>query len=920
MNLPKNGSVLKMNQQSYSIAFASDTATLNLSQATASLSQWQSLLRVLGIQNTAAQPTAGVRTLSIDALDASGVSLVNGVSVLNLQVIPPPLVSITSDQRTLIAGQTATITFTFAQDPGNSFTASDITTTGGTLGALSDKLGDGSAQNPWRHTATFTPAAFSGLAGAITVATASYFNPDGLFNTQASTLPGGLTIDTMAPTVLLSFLAGSELVLEMSETMDAASTPLSSRWVLSAPGAGGLDLGNSTFLVSSNMVRISLTVEQRSEALAHLANNALTLTYTDPVGNDASGVLQDVLGNDAASFSISSWLQPSLDMNTAQPEFSDNRGLLAQRLTRAVQVSSAANNQWVTLPANVAISGDYSLEAWVRPTALTSSQQTIVEMGNSDNAYNIRLVLMDNGGGNAGKLGLQVFNSGGSRIFEGLSNAAQLSANVWRHVAASVDSSGAVTLYVDGVSVPLTTTVNTGGTGALAPNNLRNSNFVGRSNFGNPFGGEIRDVRVHDSARSPDQVLADLNGAPVNPQDTSLRLAFDLDGRLDGISNVNGSTLNTAATGTYNGAATPNYATATVRNPTVSLDNPDAPATLTMPTGVSPAKLRLSISGMQDGASERLLSEVANSPGVDLHAASTGTLRVAGIDWNYAVTSPEAGMAHVEFSKAGASIDHFQGLLRSLGYQNNANMPTEGTRQLVLDVQDAAGQSMLGATSTLSLQVSAPPVISIASDRTTLKAGETATITFSFSQDPGSSFTLDDVSVTGGTLDGLGSKLGTGGVGDLYRYTATFTPTANSTQAGALGVAVGKVSNSSSVVNALAAQSPSMAIDTAVPTVSGTNSFTAVLDTAVALPDLVFGNAGVAEVLTLSLLFEGGTVGGLTDADANTPGLQVSGTAAALQTAFAAATFTATTESPTLSLTLSDPAGNISTVFAFSMI
>lgn len=78
--------------------------------------------------------------------------------------------------------------------------------------------------------------------------------------------------------------------------------------------------------------------------------------------------------------------------------------------------------------------------------------------------------------------------------------------------------------------------------------------------------------------------------------------------------------------------------------------------------------------------------------------------------------------------------------------------------------------------------VGTPPSLRISSDKTTLKAGETVLITFTFSEDPGTSFTREDIVVSGGTL---GTLSGSG----LTR-TALFTPTSgiNSGKA-SLGVA-----------------------------------------------------------------------------------------------------------------------------------
>lgn len=84
-----------------------------------------------------------------------------------------PTLAITSSAAALKTGGTATITFTFSEDPGSSFTAADITTSGGTLGALS---GTGLVR-----TATFTATASVNLdtGGHIAVAKDSYSDAAG---------------------------------------------------------------------------------------------------------------------------------------------------------------------------------------------------------------------------------------------------------------------------------------------------------------------------------------------------------------------------------------------------------------------------------------------------------------------------------------------------------------------------------------------------------------------------------------------------------------------------------------------------------------------------------------------------------------------------------------------------------------------
>ena len=111
-----------------------------------------------------------------------------------------------------------------------------------------------------------------------------------------------------------------------------------------------------------------------------------------------------------------------------------------------------------------------------------------------------------------------------------------------------------------------------------------------------------------------------------------------------------------------------------------------------------------------------------------------------------------------------------------------------------------------------------PPTLTISSDKATLKAGETAELTFTFSEAI-KSFAKSDIDVTGGTLSKLS---GTG----LTR-TATFTPTGNiNTLSGVISVAEGsytdKAGNSGSAGNTL-----TLTGDTAAPSLAISSSKTA---------------------------------------------------------------------------------------------
>ncbi|WP_262300076.1 Ig-like domain-containing protein [Microvirga sesbaniae] len=116
-----------------------------------------------------------------------------------------PTLAITSNRSTLKAGETATITFTFSEDPGATFTwngsTGDLLVSGGTLGAIS---GSGLTR-----TATFTPTAgTNGGTASISVAAGSYTDAAG--NAGGSGSTPSLSFDTLAPQVMSITRVGPE--------------------------------------------------------------------------------------------------------------------------------------------------------------------------------------------------------------------------------------------------------------------------------------------------------------------------------------------------------------------------------------------------------------------------------------------------------------------------------------------------------------------------------------------------------------------------------------------------------------------------------------------------------------------------------------------------------------------------------------
>jgi hypothetical protein len=109
------------------------------------------------------------------------------------------------------------------------------------------------------------------------------------------------------------------------------------------------------------------------------------------------------------------------------------------------------------------------------------------------------------------------------------------------------------------------------------------------------------------------------------------------------------------------------------------------------------------------------------------------------------------------------------------------------------------------------VDTTAPSVV-ITSSVATLKSGETSLICFTFSEDPETSFSLADVTVTGGTLSALTS------LGNVRR--STFTPTAN-LGSDTASITVADFSYTDTAGNlGTAGTTPSISIDTLAPSIS----------------------------------------------------------------------------------------------------
>ncbi|MGO4527213.1 Ig-like domain-containing protein [Microvirga sp. 2MCAF35] len=186
-------------------------------------------------------------------------------------------------------------------------------------------------------------------------------------------------------------------------------------------------------------------------------------------------------------------------------------------------------------------------------------------------------------------------------------------------------------------------------------------------------------------------------------------------------------------------------------------------------------------------------------------------------------------------------------------YSFSLNGLNEGPHTFVAVAVDATGNMSAASEGQLVIVDRTPPTTTITSDRSSLKAGETATITFTFSEDPGNTFTWDgssgDIAVSGGTLSAIS---GSGTV-----RTATFTPDANINNGTAsITVAAGSYADAAGNLGG-AGVTPSLTFDTAAPTATPVSVvFSA--DTGASATDLVTKTAAQTISGTLSADLQAG--------------------------------------------------------------
>ncbi|MGY4228639.1 hypothetical protein ACVMIH_006000 [Bradyrhizobium sp. USDA 4503] len=196
-----------------------------------------------------------------------------------------PTVSVSADRGTLLAGQTAVVTFTFSEAVAG-FALGDISVSGGALGSLVHVGVNGAGQDI--YTATFTPDVTNAEAGSVQVNASSYSDTAG--NAGAASNAINFTGDTLAPTVSVTLNPDTVLAGDLSVATFTFSEAVS-----------GFALGDITVHggALSNLVHVGLN---------GAGQDVYTATFTPDVSDTETGSVKvnasgygDVAGNAGAA-------------------------------------------------------------------------------------------------------------------------------------------------------------------------------------------------------------------------------------------------------------------------------------------------------------------------------------------------------------------------------------------------------------------------------------------------------------------------------------------------------------------------------------------------------------------------------------------------------------------------------------------
>ncbi len=829
-----------------------------------------------------------------------------GLEIDDISITVIPTVKVTLDDYALSAGETTFVTFAFSEAVSG-FTTDDVTVPYGTLGGLV-LGGDG---RTW--TATYTPnSAISSGSNVITV------DMTGVSSVTSSTPGEGVTssdpfaIDTASPSVVNvassaqdgTYKAGdtlsvsvtfSELVIVTGMPELTLETGASDRVAYYASGSGTNTL-NFVYTVQAEDISADLDY-QSATALAlgggtikDAAGNPAVLALATPGAAGSLGASGAIIIDAVAPVPISGGVPGGATYGAGQAlDFTVTYG-------EAVTVDTTHGVPYIalTLGAGNTVQADYL--AGSGTNALTFRYTVAAGDQDADGiavASGITLsggTVRDAAGNDAVTTGIPFGSTSGVLL-----DAAAPSVSSISSMGASPTNAGSVSYAV--LFSKAVTGVDAGDF-VLAPTGTASGTVTGVSGSGDSYivtvsgisgDGTLRldlkgsDTGIIDGAGNAvaagftsGQAYTFDNVAPAAPSTPDLNIASDSGlSFTDNITNVSTPTL----TGSAEANSTVTlYGTDGTELGTTQADGSGLWSITSKALGSGTHTLTAkatdavgNTSAESAGLAVTIDTTAPAAPGTPDLAAGSDSGMSSSDDITSDNTPTFTGAAEANstvtlFDTDGITVLGTTTADGSGNWSITSTILAEGSHTLTTKATDVADNESAASAGLVVVIDSTAPTLAITSSASTLRAGETATITFTFSEDPGASFTSADVTVSGGVLGALN---GTGPI-----RTATFTPTAG-TDAGSASISVAAGSYADAAGNlGGAGVSPALMVDTLAPAAPSAPDLAAGSDSGASNEDNLTRSttptlAGTAEPNSTVRLYDtdGATVLGTTTAD-----------------------------------------------------
>jgi hypothetical protein len=317
-----------------------------------------------------------------DALGNPGTANTSANYTIDTKV---PTVAITLSDSALIAGDTATVIFTFSEAPSG-FTNADVTVENGTLSGFTVTA------DPKVYTATFTPTA--NIEDATNIITVANTYTDAAGNTGTAGASANYTIDTKAPTVTIT-LSDSALIAGETTTVTFTFNEALTGFTATDVTVQNGTLSGFTVTADPKVYTATFTPTVNIDD----ATNLITVanTYTDLAGNPGTANTSSnytvativptltAITSTTANGTYGTGSPIALILTFSEPVTLANGSLnLTLNSGATVTVNAIANSNSVTIPYTVA-PGEDSSDLDVTAIALTPSATLKDASGNAAN-------------------------------------------------------------------------------------------------------------------------------------------------------------------------------------------------------------------------------------------------------------------------------------------------------------------------------------------------------------------------------------------------------------------------------------------------------------------------------------------------------------------------------------------------------